>query len=98
MIGAYLKDNFIVLRHGTKDQYGSEGPGTEEPAKGLIEWKTRLMRSIQGEEVLSQASVLMAYDATLTHEDRLKLSGVEYPILAIEVLRDFAVRGMKVYI
>lgn len=98
MINSYLKDVVTVVRHGIRDQYGTEGSTTTELVRGYIEWKTRLALNIKGEEVLSSASILMRYDATLTHEDRITIGGVEHLILAIELVRDLSVRGMKVYI
>ncbi len=98
MIGAYLKDTVTIVRHGTRDQYGTEGPTTSALVKCFIEWKTRLLRNIKGEEVQSSAAILMRYDPTLTHEDRVMVSGVEHPIVSIELQRDFAIRSMKVYI
>jgi len=98
VIGAYLKDVITVVRHGARDQYGTEGATTDELMRGYIEWKTRLVLNIKGEEVLSSAGVLMRYDPTLTHEDKITIGGVEHLILAIELVRDFSVRGMKVYI
>lgn len=98
MIGAYLKDTVTIVRHGTRDQYGTESGTTNEAVKGFLQWKTRLVLNLQGEEVLSSASVLMRYDATLTHEDKIIVGGVEHPILAIELVRDLTVRGMRIYI
>lgn len=98
MINAYMKDQLTIVRHGTVDQYGTEGVTTDEAGAGFVEWKTRLVRNIKGEEVRAAASILMRYDATLTHEDRIRIGSVEYPIIAIEIVRDFTVRGMKVFI
>lgn len=98
VINAYLKDSLTVVRHGAVDQYGTEGATTAEAAAGFVEWKTRLVRNIKGEEVRAAASILMWYDSTLTHEDRIRIGAVEYPIIAIEIVRDFTVRGMRVYI
>ncbi len=98
MIGAYLKDILTIVRHGTRDQYGTEGATTSEAAKGFIQWKSKLVLSIKGEQVLSSASILMRYDSTLTHEDKITIDGVEHLIIAIEKVRDFSTRGMRVYI
>lgn len=98
MIGAYLKDTLTLVRHGVRDAFGTEGATTEESVRGLVEWKTRLMKTTNGEEVLCSGYVLMRYDSTVTHEDRLKISGIERQIVAVEVARDFSVRGMKVYV
>lgn len=98
MIKAYLKDPVTVLRHGARDAWGAAPAPTRELALGFLEPGSRLVLNLQGEQVLSSARVLLAYDATLTHEDELEISGVRHPIVAIEVLKDFRIRGMKVYI
>ncbi|MEN6311204.1 MAG: hypothetical protein ABFD80_06655 [Acidobacteriota bacterium] len=98
MINAYLRDALTIVRHGTRDQWGSEGATTEEAALGYIEWTTRLVRNIKGEEVASSANILLPYDATLTHEDRIKIDGVEHSIITVQLVKDFTTRAMKVFI
>lgn len=98
MISAYLRDPLTIVRHGARDQWGSEGATTSEAALGYIEWSTRLVRNIKGEEVASSANILLAYDATLTHEDRILIDGVEHSIITIQRVKDFTARAMKVFI
>lgn len=98
MINAYLKDTTTIVRHGALDRYGTESGTAEETVRCFIQWKTKLLRNVKGEEVLSAGVVWLAYDPTLTHEDRIKVLGIEHSIIAIELLRDFKVRAMKVYI
>ncbi len=98
MISAYLRDSLTIVRHGTRDEWGTESAATEEAVLGYIEWGTRLVRDIKGEEVASSANILLAYDATLTHEDRIRIDGVEHPIISIALVKDFTTRAMKVFI
>ena len=98
MIGAYLKDKITIIRHGTTTQWGEAGTPSEETAYGFIKWESRRVLNIKGEEALSSAKILMTYDSTLTHEDKIKIDGVEHPIVAIQPARDLSTRGMWVTI
>ncbi len=98
MIAAYLTDSIKIIRRGTLDEYGEPGTATEVDVKGLVEWGTKKVRDVNGEEAVSSASVLMEYDSALTVQDAIEISGVEHPILSIDRLRDFSTQGMRVYV
>lgn len=98
MIGAYLRDRLTILRHGARDKYGEASDPAQETVYGYVEWKTRLVRDIHGEQVASSASVLLAYDPALTHEDQVRIDDVDHSILIIEIVKDFSTRAMKVYL
>lgn len=98
MLNAYLKDLVYVVRHGATNGFNEPAAPTVEPARAFVTWKTRLIMNAKGEQELASCAVMMAYDSTLTHEDKLRINGIDRRILSIEEMKDFSVVGMMVYI
>lgn len=98
MIKAYMVDAITIVRHAALDVYNEPGTATLEETMAYVDWGSRLVRNLQGEQVVASASVMMEYDATLTHEDKIRIDAVDHVILRIEKMKDFADRGMMVYI
>lgn len=98
MIDAYLTDPIFILRHATPDAWNQAPAPTREATLGYVEQGSRLIRSITGEQVASEARVLMATDATLTHRDEIEHDGKAHTILRIERAKDFSDVGMWVYL
>jgi len=98
MIGAYLIHPIFVLRHGAVDAYNQGTAPTREATLGFVEYGSRLVRNLEGHEVVSAARVLMEMDAALNHQDRIEHLGVAHPIIRIDRLTDFGDVGMYVYL
>lgn len=81
MIDAYCVDEISVLKWEGNDSWGEPESGTEYDFKARVEWKTRLIRDIRGEERISEVMVMIPrrIDRTLgralRHEDRILLDG-----------------------
>ena len=97
MFNVYGVDLITIIRDGGYDEDGEPKATTSETAEGYVEWKTHLVRDINGEEVISSGYVLLPYDSTLDHKDKLKIGSIEYPIINIERLKDFSNRGLRVH-
>ncbi len=96
MINAYLQDN-IKLIAIEYDKWGSPTP-TESTIKGRFEFKTEMVRSLEGEEVVSSARVLIPADTDINHEDKIEYKSKEYSILAIELGKDFSDRVLRLFL
>jgi hypothetical protein len=97
MIRAYSVDDITIIRGG-RDQWGEPLPPTNIPVKGYIDWKTKLVRDIKGEEVVAAATVYLLYDGLLNHEDRFLIAGLEHPVINIFEGKDFSRNHYEVYI
>lgn len=98
MINAYLVDPITVVRHGGFDKYNDPLPTIDEPTIGYVEWGSRVVNNIAGEQELAVARILMKYDPTLNHEDKIEVDGKTYSIIAIFPAKDFGNKGMWVSI
>ena len=91
MISAYMIDDVTIIRHGGLDSWNEPLATTDIDVKGKIDYRTRLVRNLAGEEVISPATVYFndSIEAAaflgraLTHEDRLRFDGIEHSILSI---------------
>ena len=94
---AYCVDEVTILKWNGADEWNEPVSGTIITVKGYVEWRTRLVRNIKGEEVVSTVTVMMPkkIDAELgrelIHEDRLILGGsFERAIIAIAQPKAFS--------
>ena len=98
MIGAYCVDEITILKWNGADEWNEPLSGTAITVKGYVEWKTRLVRDIKGEERVSSVTVTMPkkIDArlggSLSHEDRLVIGaeGLERAIISIQQPKAFS--------
>lgn len=98
MLRAYCIDDITILRDAGEDSWGEPLTPTQIEVKGYVEWKTRLIRNIVGEQVVSRGKVYILYDGNLTHKDRVKIDGIEYVILDIREGKDFSVIFQELYL
>lgn len=98
MIRAYCVDVITILRWQGKDSWGEPLDRVEVEVKGYTDWKTRLIRDISGEEVVSRGSVYIIYDGDLTHQDRIKIDSVEYAIITVRQVKDFSEVAQEVFL
>lgn len=98
MIGSYMVDPVTIVRHAAPDTFNETGAPTLELTTGYIQWGSKLIRNVQGEQVVAAARVWLEHDATLNHEDKIRIDGVDHPILQIETPKDFEARATLVYI
>ncbi len=77
MIDAYLTDTITRYIAGVLDEWNERSYTTEEmPA--MVFFKTKLTRNMEGEEVVSQITVLFSADQAMSHKDRIKLLGESF--------------------
>lgn len=95
MFNAYSVDEIIIVRAGIIDGKATDinnepNPTEDEDVDGYVVWKTKLVRDLAGEEVVSSGHVILAYDGTIDHRDKIKINSVEYPIIMIAPGKDFS--------
>lgn len=95
MINAYMTDN-LTLRTVTLDKWNAP-TNSDVLIKGRFEFKTKLIRNLQGEQVVSTAVVWLPL-TTITHKDKIIYEGVVYSILNITEAKDFSKRFLKLLV
>jgi hypothetical protein len=108
MINAYMVDPLTIVKWNGNDTWGEPLSGSFVDVKGYIEWKTRLVRNLQGEEVVSGVTVMLhkkidkaAYlGRALCHEDRIQIGGEDFDraIIEIRAPKDFSHPHYEVYL
>jgi ketosteroid isomerase-like protein len=98
MLDLYLTDTVTWVRVSEPDEWGTRSELARTPVKARVEKKTRLVRTFDGEEVASGASVLLA--AEPGHADRICLFGdtVDRAVVAVDEVKDFQVRGYRAFL
>ena len=84
----------ITLKTATLDQWG-KATYVETIIRGRFEFRTKLVRNLQGEQVVSTAKVYLA-NQTFAHIDKIVYEAKEYNILNIEHVKDFSKKFLKV--
>jgi len=75
-INAYCVDEVTILKWTGYDQWNEPLSGEIITVKGYVEWKTRLVRNIKGEDVVSRVMIYLPkkidklLGRELLHEDR----------------------------
>lgn len=112
MISAYCIDDVTIIRSGGYDSWNEPLAPTEIHVKGKIEYKTKLISSLKGEQVVAgtrgatMASAMVRFPESidadlgrdLSHEDRLKFDGAEHAILKIDKPKAFSNPIYEVYV
>jgi hypothetical protein len=98
MIDIYMTDPVTLKRLVSKDQWNE--PIYELVAlMGRVDWKTRLVRNLKGEQVVSMGTVTLPRSlAAVSHEDRVIIDGVEHAIIAIQKMADFEFSHWEIYV
>lgn len=98
MINAYLTDLVTVWASSGEDQWGEQASGAFHDFKARVEFRTRLVRDINGETVPSTMTVLLpkkidrALGRELNHKDRIQIEGesLDRAILSIAKPKHFS--------
>lgn len=88
MFKAYYTDCVTVVEPTGASSWG-EKTEKETTVRARVEYKNVMVRNFKGEMVVSAALVYMQ-DRTLTPAARIKIDGVEHPILNILKRRAFS--------
>lgn len=106
MINAYLVDDIWTLKAAVPpfDEFNVPNPPTVTATKGYIVWKTKMVKNIAGNEVVSSMQVLVEFDSDLGHEDKIRITDPaqggtkDYPIISIDRAKDFSEVGLWVFL
>ncbi len=109
MINAYLTDDLWTVKAPVPpyNEYNEPKDPIVKAVKGLIQWKTKLIMNLEGEEVTSNGNVLLKVDTDLGHEDQLRIfdpargesgENIDHPIIIILPAKGFFTAGIYVYL
>ena len=98
MIDPYLVDTVVVVKKPATDKFGSEiAPPEEISTRARVDYETRAMKDVAGNEVVSTANVYLGY-RELSHEDRLRFDGEDHGIIRISKVKSFGSPFLRVYV
>ena len=105
MIDAYLVDPVTIIKAGGDPTWGEPAGTTEVDVMGKIEYKTKLLTDLTGEQVvagtkgaaMASAMVLLPESIegdsylkrALSHKDKLEFNDIEHVILKIDKPKAF---------
>jgi len=108
MLNAYSVDVLVITQSQDHDDWGEPLPELSVNVRGYVEWKTRLVRNLAGEEVTSTIKISISkrrLDAMLarplSHEDRINSingAAIDRAILAIHQPKAFSMPHYEVYL
>lgn len=114
MIDAYFVDPITIIKAGGAPTWGEPAATSTVDVMGKIEYKTRLIRNLTGEQVVAgtigaiTSSVTILLSASietdaylgraLSHEDKLKFNSIEHVILEIETPKAFSDPHYEVHV
>jgi len=106
MINAYCVDPIIILKWNGYDEWNEPLSGEIISVKGYVEYRTKLVRDIRGEERVSSVTVKMPkkidveLGRPLSHEDRLIVGeeSIERSIINISQPKAFSRPHYEVYL
>ena len=98
MLRAYMQDTITLHFDTGPDTWGEPTWLIPDPIKAYVDWKTHLIRNIDGEQVISRAIVYIIYDRTLTHKDRIQIGTIIYSILDLTPGKDFSTNHQEAHI
>ena len=81
MIEAYCVDPLTICKWSGVDEWNEPISGSEIEVKGYIEYKTRLVKDIKGEDVASSVTIKLSkkidnlLGRVLSHNDMIQLDG-----------------------
>jgi hypothetical protein len=82
-ISSYFVDTFKLMTKD-HDKWNEVDAITETTTPCYIKWGTRMVKDINGSDVLAKAVIFCADDADVSYDDRIKIGTVEYSIIQID--------------
>jgi len=93
MMKVYFRDD-VTVKSITYDEWGSK-TSTDTDCKGRFIFETKMVRNLQGEQVVSSAYVMLPI-MSINHKDKISFEGKDYSILGIEKKKDFSDRYLLI--
>ena len=112
MISSYAVDDITIIKYAGVDDYNEPIATSEVDVKGYIEYKTRLISDLTGEQVVAGTkgrtmtsalihlaeSIEIPLGRALRHEDILKFNDIKHRILVIEKPKAFSNPHYEVWV
>lgn len=84
MIGPYLSQTVTLDRRTGSSSYGESTYSAAASLSARVQQKTKLIRTAQGMEVLSDAQVYLESGTAILPGDRLTYDGTAYQVLSVQ--------------
>jgi len=97
MLEVYEIDDLEILFYSGRNKY-NQLTYKSVKTKGYIDWKTRLVRDIAGEETVSSATIYINHPRKITHKDYIKIDDVRHSVINMVEAKDFSVNHQEVFI
>lgn len=106
MINSYLVDDLWTVKAPDPpyNDYNEPNAPIVVAIKGLIQWKTKLVKNLAGEDVVSMGNVLIKEDTDLGHNDQLRIydstsdSNIDHQIIAMLPAKGYFTAGVYVFL
>ena len=93
----YLVDNVLHIKNRTADKWG--GLTSEEVLINCrVDYKTKLIKNIKGNEVISSSQVILPGDYDIIHSDIIVINDIKHAIIQILKPKSFRVEFTEVYL
>lgn len=73
-------------------------PPTEVEIDARVEWKRKLVKNAEGEEVISNVNIMIDYDASIYYDHKFEIDHVVFSIMSIDRVEDFSPQFLTVYL
>lgn len=97
MIKAYLKEKIVKIQP-VKGDYLEPGDPIETDVSARVNWKNKLVRNVEGEEIMSNVNIDIENDPDLYFDCQYRIDGVTFSVISIDRQQDFSTRYLKVYL
>ena len=97
MLETYEIDDIAILFYTGRNKFNQLTYKTVR-TKGYIDWKTRLVRDISGEETVAAATIYINHPRQITHRDYIRYEGVRHSVINMTQAKDFSPNHQEVFI
>ena len=97
MLEVYEVDDLTILFYTGRNKF-NQLTYKAVKTKGYVDWKTRLVRNIAGDETISAATVSINHPRQITHKDYIRYKRVRHSVINMVEQKDFSPNHQEVYI
>jgi len=98
VIDAYMNETVILLIPNPPGDFMEKTPPTEVEILARVNWINKLVKTIEGEEVMSGVNVDIDFDTSIYYDHKIKIQSVVFSIIKIDRVQDFSAQFMTVYL
>lgn len=95
MLEAYEVDDITILFYQGRNKF-NQLTYKAVKTKGYMDFKTRLVRDISGEETVSTATLFINHPRQITHRDYIRFNSIRYSVISMVEQKDFSANHQEV--